>query len=73
MKPSDTSTPVPPRLRLTVLTWIGVYPVLTLIALIVEPLIGSVVLPVRTLVMSAIMVPVMVYAVMPFIQSRFLR
>ena len=50
---------------MALLTWIGVYPVLTGVALALAPVIGEWALPLRTLVMSVIMVPAMVYAVMP--------
>ncbi|MEM9013429.1 MAG: hypothetical protein AAGE18_19600 [Pseudomonadota bacterium] len=62
---------LPARHRLPLLTWVGVYPVLTLLALVVEPLLGDASTALRTFVMSAIMVPVMVYAVMPFMKYRF--
>lgn len=64
---------VPRRHRLTLVTWMGVYPILTLVALLAEPLLGSVPIAVRTLVMSAMMVPVMVHFVMPFMKRNFLR
>ena len=57
--------PAPGVHRAALLTWVGVYPVLTLIAWALAPVIGGASLPLRTLVMSAIMVPVMVYLVMP--------
>ena len=57
--------PAPGIHRAALLTWAGVYPVLTLIAWALAPVIGNASVPLRTLVMSAIMVPVMVYAVMP--------
>ena len=62
---------VPVRHRLPLLTWIGVYPVLTLTALAAEPLFGNAPVAVRTFVMSAIMVPAMVYVVMPFMRQRY--
>ncbi len=55
------------RHRLALLTWLGVYPVLTLVALAAEPLLAEQPVFLRTLVMNAMMVPIMVYAVMPLI------
>ena len=62
---------VPVRHRLPLLTWIGVYPVLTLAAFLAEPLLGGAPVALRTLVMSAAMVPMMVYVVMPFMRRRY--
>ncbi|MDJ0740429.1 MAG: hypothetical protein QNJ91_11980 [Gammaproteobacteria bacterium] len=57
--------------RLVLLTWIGVYPVLTLIALVLEPWLSLVPVALRTLVMSLLMVPAMVYVVMPTMRRLF--
>ncbi|MEO1305486.1 MAG: hypothetical protein AAFV37_10945 [Pseudomonadota bacterium] len=51
--------------RLVTLTWLGVYPVLTIIAVLLEPWLAPQALWLQTLTMSAIMVPVMVVGVMP--------
>ena len=59
--------------RLAFLTWVGVYPVLTGIALALEPILSGHSIPVRTFVMSILMVPIMVYAVMPMIRAMFFR
>ncbi|MEL6826995.1 MAG: hypothetical protein AAFN91_12165 [Pseudomonadota bacterium] len=51
--------------RLVSLTWLGVYPVLTTIAVLLEPWLSPHPTWAQTLIMSAIMVPVMVLGVMP--------
>ncbi len=51
----------------------GVYPVLTAIALVLEPVLVGMPVPMRTLLMSALMVPIMVYGVMPLISGNNLR
>ena len=51
--------------RLVFLTWLGVYPVLTIIAVLLEPWLAPQALWMQTLIMSAIMVPVMVVGVTP--------
>lgn len=51
--------------RLVSLTWLGVYPVLTTIAVLLEPWLATQAIWLQTLIMSAIMVPVMVVGVMP--------
>ncbi len=70
MKPNNKQ---PSTHRLAVLTWVGVYPVLTGIALAMEPLLSGRPVAMRTLVMSAMMVPIMVYGVMPLIHRFVLR
>ena len=69
------AVPHPPRRlgrrhRLALLTWAGVYPLLTVIALLLEPLLDGLPLPLplRTFATSAVMVPAMVYGLMPLIR-----
>lgn len=59
------------RVRLALVTWTGVYPVLTLIALALEPVLTGQPVMLRTLIMSALMVPVMVFVVMPTASRAF--
>lgn len=61
----------PSRRRLAALTWAGVYPVLTGAALLLDPWMRDLPIPLRTLAMSALMVPTMVFAVMPLIARIF--
>ncbi|MEM6454651.1 MAG: hypothetical protein AAF772_06120 [Acidobacteriota bacterium] len=58
------------RGRLAVATWLGVYPVLTAVAWLLDPVLADLPLALRTLAMSALMVPIMVYVVMPWIQRH---
>lgn len=62
---------VPVWHRLALLTWVGVYPVLTLAAWLTDPVLADAPVALRTLVMSVLMVPAMVYAVIPFMRRRF--
>lgn len=57
--------------RTTLVTWVVVYPLITSLLLILEPFVGSWPLPFRTLLLSAIMVPLMVLWAMPFAMARF--
>lgn len=57
--------------RLVTLTWVGVYPALTLIAMLMEPWLSPLSVWLQTLVMSAIMVPIMVMGVMPALKRWF--
>lgn len=57
--------------RLVTLTWVGVYPVLTFIALLLEPWLSPLSVWLQTLVMSSIMVPIMVLGVIPALKRWF--
>lgn len=61
----------PNRHRMALLTWAVVYPLVTTLLMALEPLVGGLPVPVRTLLLSAILVPVMVYLAMPAATSRF--
>lgn len=59
------------RGRLVLQTWAGVYPVLTLTAWVLKPVLAGLPVALQTLIMSAIMVPVTVLAVMPAMRRWF--
>jgi uncharacterized protein len=61
----------PPRYKLALLSWAGAYAVITLILYVLGPATASWPLPLRTLVISALMAPAMVYLVMPVLTSQF--
>ena len=52
-------------------TWLGVYPILTLLAMLIEPLLSDHQVYIRTLVMSLLMVPMMVLLIMPLMSHLF--
>ena len=60
----------PNRHKLALLTWLIVYPLITALIALLEPLLGGLALPPRTGVLTAIMVPVLVYLAMPYATSR---
>ncbi len=57
--------------KLAALTWAVVYPLITVLLAVLEPLLDGVPMPLRTLMLSAIMVPAMVYVAMPWMSRRF--
>ena len=64
--------PQPPRWKLALLNWLGIYPLITLILLIVGPfLFGVIPIPLLTLIITLVLVPLMSYVVMPFLRRRF--
>lgn len=55
----------PPRWKLAVATWIGVYPTITALVWLLWPLMNGWPMPARTLLLSSLMVPALVFVVMP--------
>lgn len=51
--------------RTAILTWAVVYPLITTLLAVLEPLLGGLPMPLRTLILTVIMVPAMVYLAMP--------
>jgi uncharacterized protein len=61
----------PPRHNLALLTWAGAYSVITLILEALGPLMAPWPLPLRTLLLSALMVAALTWAVMPTLTRLF--
>jgi antibiotic biosynthesis monooxygenase (ABM) superfamily enzyme len=60
-----------PRYKLALLTWVGAYAVITLILYLLGPTTATWPLPVRTLLISALMAPAMTWLVVPFLTRLF--
>ena len=58
---------------LLVVTWMVVYPLITGLILLLDPVVSSWALPLRTLLLSSIMVPLMVFWAMPLGTGLFHR
>lgn len=56
--------------KLALLTWGVVYPMITLLLTGLEPFVSELATPIRTLILTALMVPAMVYVAMPFAKAR---
>lgn len=63
----------PGKHKMALLTWLVVYPMITVLLAVLEPLLSEAAMPLRTLVLSLIMVPAMVYGIMPFATARLAR
>jgi uncharacterized protein len=63
--------PAPPRYKLALLTWVGAYAVITLILVLLGPAMVTWPLPLRTLLLSALMAPAMTWVVIPFMTRLF--
>lgn len=61
----------PKKWKFALLVWCFIYPIITLLSVTVLPLLKDFPAPLRTLVMSLILVPVMAFWYIPFINKRF--
>jgi antibiotic biosynthesis monooxygenase (ABM) superfamily enzyme len=60
---------MPPRWKTAALIWLGIYPTITLVLFLLGPLIADFPLPLKTLCLTLIVVPIMVWVVLPFLQK----
>lgn len=60
----------PPKWKMAVLIWMGIYPVITLLVLLLFPFMAANnwPIPMRTLLLTLIAVPIMTYIVIPTLQ-----
>ena len=63
--------PAPPRYKMVVVTWLAVYPMITLILVLFWPLLSLLPMLLRTLVLTAVMVTLMTYVIMPRMTRLF--
>jgi hypothetical protein len=69
---SPTATrPAAPRYKVALLTWAGAYAVITLILAMLGPAMAAWPLPLRTLLLSALMAPAMTWLVIPSLTRLF--
>lgn len=67
---SNSITP-PPRYKMTVVTWLAVFPLITFISLVLKQLILTLPLVFRVAIITAIAVPTMTYLLMPRMTRLF--
>lgn len=69
--PSRPVTGQPPRYKQAIITWLGVYPALTLTLAVLGPMIESWPLFLRTLLVSIVMVIALMWLILPFLMRTF--
>jgi uncharacterized protein len=70
-RPPQAAGP-PPRYKLAVITWLAVYPAITAVVAVFEPIgLLNTPVPIRTLLLTIVLVPIMVYVLVPVL-SRVL-
>lgn len=58
----------PPRYKQAIVSWLALYPVLTALVFVMRPIVGELPLPLQTFVMTAILIPLMTWVLVPFVQ-----
>jgi antibiotic biosynthesis monooxygenase (ABM) superfamily enzyme len=59
---------MPPRWKMVVVVWLAIYPSITFLLWLAGPKMASWPLPLRTLAITAVVVPLMVFVLLPAIQ-----
>lgn len=57
----------PPRWKFAVMVWIAIYPTITIVNFLIGDYIKTLPLPIKTLIMTGILVPLMVFVLLPFL------
>ena len=63
--PSKPGEPAPPRYKMAIVTWLGVFPIITVIYALFGHWMSLLPTPARTLVFSVVMITLMTYVIMP--------
>ncbi len=58
----------PPKYKTAIVVWLAIYPLITLILWALGPYLAQIPLALRTLLLTVILVPTMVYALIPLWQ-----
>ena len=69
--PSKPGEPSPPRYKMALVTWLAVFPLISLIFALFGPLLSQLPTLLRTLVLTAVMVSLMTYVIMPRMTRLF--
>jgi antibiotic biosynthesis monooxygenase (ABM) superfamily enzyme len=59
----------PPKWKFAIIVWLAIYPTITLVSYIIGDAIKSWPLPLKTLLMTGILVPLMVFILLPFLRK----
>lgn len=71
-KPAESApTSAPPRWKVAAVTWLGIFPTVYLLFVLLDPLLRGWPLPVRVLVLTILVVALMTWLVAPWLSRRF--
>jgi hypothetical protein len=58
-----------PKWKFSVMVWFAIYPAITLLTYLIGDLIKKLPLPIKTLIMTGILVPLMVFVLLPILRK----
>jgi antibiotic biosynthesis monooxygenase (ABM) superfamily enzyme len=61
----------PPKYKTAIMIWVVIYPTINMIMLVLGNSLNTLALPLRTLIMTVILVPLMVYVLLPIATKIF--
>jgi antibiotic biosynthesis monooxygenase (ABM) superfamily enzyme len=70
-EPVPSAPARPPRYKQAVITWLGVYPILTVTLALLRPVMATWPLPLQTLLVTLLLVPLLTYLVFPLLTRAF--
>jgi antibiotic biosynthesis monooxygenase (ABM) superfamily enzyme len=70
--PSQPGAPPPPPYKMAIVTWVTIFPLITLIVVASAPLLGSLPVVARLAIVTGVTVPLMTWVIMPRM-TRLLR
>ncbi len=59
----------PPKWKFAVIVWLTIYPAITLLTFLIGYYIKNLSLPIKTLIMTGILVPLMVFVLLPLLRK----
>jgi antibiotic biosynthesis monooxygenase (ABM) superfamily enzyme len=59
----------PPKWKFAIMVWLVIYPTITLVSLLIGDYIKNWPLPLKTLLMTGILVPLMVFVLLPLLRK----
>ena len=59
----------PPKWKFAVMVWVAIYPTITLVTYLIGDYIKNFALPIKTLIMTGILVPLMIFVLLPILRK----
>jgi len=59
----------PPKWKFALMVWIAIYPSITVVQILIGKQISELPIPIKTLIMTGILVPLMVYVLLPLLRK----
>ena len=58
-----------PKWKFAIMVWLAIYPAITLLTYLIGDLIKNLPLPLKTLIMTGILVPLMIFVLLPILRK----